>query len=78
MQELRHIAIHRVKPLFFSLHRESGAYRGDRQVARHAEEGPFRQAQGLRLQGGDAYHPVRATTLQLTAVRALRERGQAV
>lgn len=58
--------------------RKSGAHRGNRQTESHAEESALRQAQDLRVQGGDAHHAVRAAALQLAALRALRQRGQAV
>ncbi|XP_015223053.2 BTB/POZ domain-containing protein KCTD7 isoform X1 [Lepisosteus oculatus] len=57
---------------------EPGAHRGDRQAAGHAAEGALRQAEDLRVQGGDARHALRAAALQLAALRAERERGQAV
>ncbi|KAL9826220.1 BTB/POZ domain-containing protein KCTD7 isoform 1-T1 [Geothlypis trichas] len=58
--------------------RPPGADRRDRQAARHAEEGQVCQAQGVRVQGGDAHHPLRVPPLQLPALRAQRERGQAL
>ncbi|XP_061902551.1 BTB/POZ domain-containing protein KCTD7 isoform X2 [Entelurus aequoreus] len=57
---------------------QSGAHRGDRQAEGHAEESALRQAEGVRLQGGDAHHAVRAAALQLAALRALGRRGQAL
>ena len=53
--------------------RQPEAHCGDLQAARHAEEGTLRQAQDLRLQGGDAHHAVREAALQLAALRAHRE-----
>lgn len=62
--------------LLYPVCREPGADCGDRQGAGHAEEGALRQAEDLRLQRGDARHPVREAALQLAALRALGERGQ--
>ncbi|XP_064152146.1 BTB/POZ domain-containing protein KCTD7 isoform X4 [Loxodonta africana] len=50
------------------LRRPSGADRGDRPAACGAAEGPLRQAQGLRLQGGDAHHALRVSAPQLLAL----------
>ncbi|XP_063258629.1 BTB/POZ domain-containing protein KCTD7 isoform X2 [Prinia subflava] len=58
--------------------RPPGADHRDRQAARHAAEGALRQAQGVRVQGGDAHHPLRVPPLQLAALRAQRERHQAL
>ncbi|XP_021406491.1 BTB/POZ domain-containing protein KCTD7 isoform X2 [Lonchura striata] len=60
----------RVRPL--------GADHRDSQAAGHAEEGQVCQAQGVRVQGGDAHHSLRVPALQLAALRAQRERGQAL
>ncbi|XP_047389570.1 BTB/POZ domain-containing protein KCTD7 isoform X2 [Sciurus carolinensis] len=60
------------------LQRPLGADRGDRPAAGGAAEGPLRQAQGLRLQGGDARHALRVPPAQLPALRAQRERRAAL
>ena len=57
----------------FTPRRPLGADRGDCPAARRAAEGPLCQAQGLRLQGGDAHHPLRVPAAELTALRAERE-----
>ena len=52
----------------FTPRRPLGADRGDCPAARCAAEGPLCQAQGLCLQGGDAHHPLRVPTAQLSAL----------
>uniref|UniRef100_A0A8C9PWD6 Uncharacterized protein n=1 Tax=Spermophilus dauricus TaxID=99837 RepID=A0A8C9PWD6_SPEDA len=50
--------------------RPPGADRGDRAAAGSAAQGTLRQAQGLRLQGGNAHHAVRVSTAQFPTLRA--------
>lgn len=58
--------------------RKSWAHCGDRKTSCHAAEGSLRETEDLRVQGGDAHHPLWKTAVQFAAVWAFREWGQAV